>query len=54
LRLEKLVADSADGFLFLPAIEPLGAVVPGVYPTFYGASNDAIIHALKKILTLLQ
>jgi hypothetical protein len=54
LRLQELVANSAYGFLFLPTIQLLGVAVPKVYSTFYGASHDAIIYALQKILILLR
>jgi hypothetical protein len=48
------MADSAYGFLFLPAIELLGTAVPKVNSTLHGASHDAIVYELKKMLMLLQ
>jgi hypothetical protein len=54
LRLQKVMANSAYGFFFLPTIEALGAAVPKVYSTLYGASHDAITYALQQISILLQ
>src|SRR5262245_2810673 len=54
LRLQKIVANSANGFLSPPAIEFLGAMVPKVNSTLYAASHDAVVHKLKKMLRLLQ
>jgi hypothetical protein len=46
------VADFAYGFLFLPAIQLLGAAVPEAYSTIDGASHDTILEEVKKILML--
>src|SRR5262249_52911539 len=54
LRLQKIVANSANGFLSPPAIEFLGTMVPKVNSTLYAASHDAIVYELKKMLRLLQ
>jgi hypothetical protein len=54
LRLQKIVADSAYGFLFPPAIELRGAAIPRVNSTLHRANHDAIVYELKKTLRLLQ
>src|SRR5207253_7757424 len=41
LRLQKIVADSAYGFLFLPAKQLRGAAVPRINSTLHCASHDA-------------
>jgi hypothetical protein len=48
------VANFAYGFLFPPAIELFGAVVPKVNGTVHGASHDAIVCELKKTFRLVQ
>src|SRR5262245_27234406 len=53
LGLQKIVADSAYGFLFLPAIELLSAVVPKINYAVHGARHDAVVEDLKTILRLL-
>src|SRR5262249_43251201 len=53
LRLQKIVANSANGFLSPPAIEFLGAMVPKVNSTRHATSHDAVIDQLKNILRLL-
>src|SRR5262249_8384619 len=54
LRLQKIVANFANGFLSPAAIEFLGAMVPKVNSTLYAASHDAVVYELKKILWMLQ
>src|SRR5262245_33246039 len=49
LRLQKIVTNSANGFLSPPTIEFLGAMVPKINSTLYAASHDAIVYELKKI-----
>jgi hypothetical protein len=48
------MANFAYDFLFPPAIELLGTVVPKVNYTLHGASHDAVIYELKNLLRLLQ
>jgi hypothetical protein len=53
-RPQKIVADSSDRFLFPPAIELLGTVVPKVNYALHGASHDAVVYQLKNSLMRLQ
>jgi hypothetical protein len=52
LRLQKIVADSAYGFLLPPTIEPLSALVPKVNYPAQRASHDAILCELRMVMLL--
>ena len=48
MRSQKIVADSADGFLFAPAIQSFGAVVPELDRALRGARDHAVMYEVKE------
>ena len=46
--LQQLVADSAYGFLFTPAIESFGAAVPELDGSLHGAHDHAVMYEVKE------